>query len=75
MADLNLRNVDPSLLERIQQVSVAHGWNRQQACVALLEQGLFANERTVRSGFERPEAEVLSEAIAALHALPAGAEL
>jgi len=38
----------------------------------LLEQGLFSSELEVRSGFGDPEVDALSDAIAALQALPAG---
>lgn len=73
MADVILRDVDPLLLERIRRLAVARGWTHEQTCLVLLEQGLFAGEQEVRGGFENPEVEVLSEAIHALQALPAGA--
>ncbi len=72
MVELLLRDLDPLLNERIRRVAVARGWTREQTCVALLEQGLFASELEVRGGFQNPEVEALSEAIAALQALPAG---
>jgi len=72
MADLLLRDMDAMMLERIARLSVARGWTQAQTCVALLEQGLFSTELEVRSGFVDPEVEALSEAIAALQALPAG---
>ncbi len=72
MVDLLLRDLDPLLNERIRRVAVARGWTREETCVALLEQGLFASELEVRGGFQNPEVEALSEAIAALQALPAG---
>ncbi|ODU45822.1 MAG: hypothetical protein ABS96_12925 [Lysobacteraceae bacterium SCN 69-123] len=62
MADVILRDVDPLLLERIRRLAV------------VLEQGLFAGEHEMSHGFENPEVDVLSEAIQALQALPAGAE-
>lgn len=74
MADVILRDIDPLLLERIRRLAVARGWTLEQTCLALLEQGLFAGEQEVRGGFENPEVDVLSEAIHALQALPAGAE-
>lgn len=70
MADLLLREVDPLLLERIRRIAVARGWTREDTCVALLEQGLFASELEVRSGFHDPEVDALADAIAALQALP-----
>ena len=66
MADVILRDVDPLLLERI--------WTREHTCMVLLEQGLFPGEHEMSHGFEHPEVDVLSEAIHALQALPAGAE-
>ena len=52
----------------------ARGWTREHTCMVLLEQGLFAGEHEMSHGFENPEVDVLSEAIHALQALPAGAE-
>ena len=75
MADVILRDVDPLLLERIRRLALARGWTREQTCTVLMEQGLFASESEVRHGFEDTETDVLSEAIQALQALPAGAEL
>ena len=75
MTDLIVRGVEPVLMERIRRVSIARGWTRQQTCVALLEQGLFSSELQVRSGFQSPEVDALSQAIAALQALPAGPEI
>lgn len=72
MADVVLRDLDPLLLERIRRVAVARGWTHEQTCAALLEQGLFSSELEVRSGFGDPEVDALSDAIAALQALPAG---
>ncbi|MCL7715857.1 hypothetical protein [Stenotrophomonas mori] len=75
MADVILRDLDPLLLERIRRLAVARGWTREQTCAVLMEQGLFASEYEVRNGFENAEVDALSEAIQALHALPAGHEL
>ncbi|KAB7768497.1 hypothetical protein NB717_002578 [Xanthomonas sacchari] len=72
MSDLVLRDIDPFLLERIRRIAVARGWTQRQAVLALIEQGLFSSEHDVRSGFEHREVDALSEAIAALRALPAG---
>lgn len=73
MTDLMLRDIDPILIERIRRIAVARGWTQHQTVVALLEHGLFASEHEVRSGLENPEVDALSEAIAALRELPAGA--
>ncbi|MEE7547119.1 hypothetical protein HF319_08810 [Xanthomonas sp. Kuri4-1] len=73
MTDLMVRDIEPMLMERIQRVAVARGWTEAQAVVALIEQGLFASEKEMHGGaFRRPEVDVLSEAIAALRALPPG---
>ncbi len=72
MAELVLRDIDPILFERIRRVSVARGWTQQETLERLLEQGLFASEHEVRSGFESPEVDALTDAIAALKQLPAG---
>jgi len=60
MADLVLRDLDPLLNERIRRVAVARGWTREHTCVVLLEQGLFASELEVRSGFHDPEVNALA---------------
>ncbi|WP_305805086.1 hypothetical protein [Stenotrophomonas sp. YIM B06876] len=70
MADLTLRDVDPVLLERILRLAVARGWTREQTCLVLLEQGLFAIEGEARGGFATSEEDALREAISALRDLP-----
>gem|GEM_PF-360303 len=50
MAEVVLRDIDPLLMERIRRLSVARGWTREETCLALLEQGLFASEHHVRRG-------------------------
>jgi len=72
MADLLLQDVDPTLIERIGRLAVARGWTRAQTCLVLLETGLFSTELEVRGGFANPEVDALSDAIAALQAMPAG---
>ncbi|CTP91986.1 hypothetical protein A6R71_05895 [Xanthomonas translucens pv. arrhenatheri] len=73
MTDLLLRDIDPILVDRIRRIAVARCWTQHQTVLNLIEQGLFASEHEVRSGFENPEVDVLSEAIAVLRELPAGA--
>lgn len=75
MAEVTLRDIEPLLFERIRRLAVARGWTHEQTCLILLEQGLFSSEHDVRSGFENREVDVLTEAIKALHQLPAGADL
>lgn len=72
MTDLLLRDIDPILAERIRRVSVARGWDQHETILRLLEQGLFASELEVRSGFEDTEVDALADAIAALKEVPAG---
>lgn len=72
MPDLVLRDIDPILAERIQRIGLARGWSPHETVMRLLEQGLFACEQEVRGGFESPEVDALSDAIAALKLLPAG---
>ncbi|CTP91702.1 hypothetical protein [Xanthomonas graminis] len=73
MTDLLLRDIDPILVDRIRRIAIARGWTQHQTVLNLIEQGLFASEHEVRSGFENPEVDALSEAIAVLRELPAGA--
>lgn len=73
MTDLVLRNIDPMLVDRIRRISVARGWTQHQTVVSLIEQGLFTSEHEVNGGFVNPEVDALSDAIAALKLLPAGA--
>ncbi len=72
MTDLVVRDIDPVLVERIRRISVARGWTQHYTVIMLIEQGLFASEHEVRGGFENPEVDALSDAIAALKELPAG---
>lgn len=72
MTDLLVRDLDPILTDRIQRVSAARGWSIEETISRLLEQGLFAMESEVRGGFSDPEVDALSDAIAALRAVPQG---
>ncbi len=72
MTDLLIRNLDPIMTERIQRVSAARGWSVDETISRLLEHGLFAMESEVRGGFSDPEVDALSDAIAALRAVPQG---
>ncbi len=73
MTDLLIRDLDAILTDRIKRVSAARGWSIQETISRLLEHGLFALEAEVRGGFSDPEVDALSDAIAALRAVPAGA--
>ncbi|SEM34751.1 hypothetical protein SAMN05428989_3601 [Pseudoxanthomonas sp. GM95] len=74
MTDLLIRDLDPILTDRIQRVSVARGWSVDETISRLIEHGLFAMEAEVRGGFSDPEVTALSDAIAALRAVPQGAK-
>ncbi|WCE05311.1 hypothetical protein [Pseudoxanthomonas sp. JBR18] len=73
MTDLLIRDLDPILTDRIQRVSAARGWSIPETIIRLLEHGLFSVESEVRGGFSDPEVSALSDAIAALRAVPQGA--
>ncbi|MDQ1121424.1 MULTISPECIES: hypothetical protein [Pseudoxanthomonas] len=72
MTDLLIRDLDPILTDRIRRVAQARGWSTEETISRLIEHGLFAVEAEVRNGFSDPEVAVLSEAIAALRAVPHG---
>ncbi|MEJ1097626.1 MULTISPECIES: hypothetical protein [unclassified Pseudoxanthomonas] len=72
MTDIVLKDIDPVLADRIRRVAAARGWNIHETIFNLLEQGLFACEAEVRSGFDNNEVDVLSAAINALKEVPAG---
>lgn len=73
MTDLLIRDLDPILTDRIRRVSQARGWTTQETITRLLEHGLFSVEAEVRGGFSDPEVDALSDAIAALRAVPPAA--
>ena len=72
MTDIVLKNIDPVLADRIRRVAEARGWSMHDTLFHLLEQGLFATEAEVRSGFNDKEVDVLSAAISALKDVPPG---
>jgi hypothetical protein len=61
MTDILLRDIDPALIERLNRVSAAHGWQSDEALHNVLEQGLHALElaATLRLN-EREESALLS---------------
>jgi|LNAP01.1.fsa_nt_gb hypothetical protein len=73
MTDLLIRDLDSILTDRIRRVSAARGWSVEETIARLLEHGLFAMEAEVLGGFSDPEVDALSDAIAALRAVPQGA--
>lgn len=65
-----LIDIDPLLLERIERVATAHGWDQQEAMTHLIEHGLFALEADLASRFGPADAQALQLAIAALRDIP-----
>lgn len=72
MADLVIRDLEGLLAERIRRIADARGWSVAETVTRLLEHGLFMVEAEVRGGFNDREVNALSEAIAALRAVPQG---
>ena len=70
MIDIVLRDADAALVERIQTVADAHGWNLPQALSILLEHGLRAVERPVTGPLDSHESDALSSALDALEQMP-----
>ena len=69
MTDIVLKDIDPALRARIEQVAQAHGWSLPDALQRLLEAGLEASEGG-RQGFDGREQDILAEAIAAMEQVP-----
>jgi hypothetical protein len=72
LTDIVMKDIDPVLADRIRRVAEARGWTMHDTLFHLLEQGLFATEAEVRSGFNDREVDVLSAAISALKQVPGG---
>ena len=72
MTDIVMKDIDPVLADRIRRVAQARGWTMHDTLFHLIEQGLFAIEAEVRSGFSDREVDVLSAAITALKDVPSG---
>lgn len=70
MTDIVLKEIDPTLVERIKRVGDRRGWSLSQTLLALLEQGLHVSEGDGALRFENSEADVLQEAIGALERVP-----
>ena len=69
MTDLIVRNIDPSLVERVKQFADARGWSLQDALVSLLDRGL-AGDDYIDGALDSDHARVLKDAIAALESVP-----
>jgi hypothetical protein len=70
MSDIILRDIDAVLMERIERIAAAHGWNLQTALMQLLEHGLFACEGELSRSLSDTDARALQDAIAALEGVP-----
>lgn len=70
MTDIVLHEIDQNLLERIQRIAAAHGWNVQDTLVRLIEQGLFICEGELALRLSERENDALSQAIAAMETVP-----
>lgn len=69
MTDIVLKDIDPALRARIEQVAQAHGWTLPDALQKLLEAGLEASEGG-RQVFDGREQDILAQAIAAMEQVP-----
>jgi len=70
MTDIVLKDIDPTLAERIKRVSEKRGWSLSRTLLELLEQGLHVSEGDGAVRFDNSEADVLQAAIAALEGVP-----
>lgn len=70
MTDIVLRDIDPRLRQRIQQVADARGWDLPHALSHLLELGLEASDVRRDPAFDGREADILAGAIAAMEQVP-----
>ena len=69
MTDLIVRNIEPSLVERVKRFADARGWSLQDALVSLLDRGL-AGDDYIDDALDGDHARVLKDAIAALENVP-----
>lgn len=70
MTDIVLKDIDPALRARIEQVAQAHGWGLPDALQKLLEAGLEAIEGGRLQVFDGREENILAQAIAAMEQVP-----
>ena len=70
MTDIVLRDIDPRLRQRIQQVADARGWDLPHTLSHLLELGLETADVECAPAFDGREADILAGAIAALEQVP-----
>lgn len=70
MTDIVLKDIDPALRARIEQVAQVHGWSLPEALQKLLDAGLQAIEGGRRPTFDGREEGILAEAIEAMEQVP-----
>lgn len=70
MSEIILRDFDAVLLERVNRVAEAHGWNQQSALVQIIEQGLYVCEGELSRSLDDADARALQDAIAAMESVP-----
>jgi hypothetical protein len=70
MTDIVLRDIDEQLAERITRIGQAHGWDKAEALLRILDLGLHACERDGAVRLAEYEAQILQGAISALEHVP-----
>ena len=66
MTDLVLRDIDPTVADRIRRLAEVRGWTMHQTLQNLIEQGLYACESGGHVHFDDREATALQAAISAM---------
>jgi hypothetical protein len=66
VTDLLLRDIDPTVADRIKRLADARGWTMHRTLETLIEQGLYACESGLNVHFDDREATALQSAIKAL---------
>ena len=66
MTDILLRDIDPALIERLQRVAAANGWQTDESLRTVLEHGLHALELAATLRLSDREENALQSAIAAM---------
>jgi hypothetical protein len=66
MTDITLRDIDPALVERLNRVTAANGWQPDESLRNVLEQGLHALELAATLRLNEREETALQSAINAM---------
>jgi len=66
MTDILLRDIDPALIERLNRVSAANGWQSDQSLRQVFEHGLHALELAATLRLNEREENALQSAINAM---------